>query len=159
MLKGISASRPDVKVVVVDTITAIENDMEMRDMKKSGYDRWRDLAMDVYELYTIASELREDLIVVFGAHQEGYQEDGVTKYRTKHGGQKLTKVNLNSRLSYNLYTDVSTTSDNRREYWFITQTDGATEARSVQGVLPYKMPNDLGEVVGLIRKLDLGIQE
>jgi len=25
--------------------------------------------------------------------------------------------------------------------------------------LPYKMPNDLGEVVGLIRKLDLGIQE
>lgn len=115
--------------------------------------------MDVYELYTVSSELREDLIVVFCAHQEGYQEDGVTKYRTKHGGQKLTKVNLNSRLSYNLYTDVTTDSGNQRAYWFITQTDGATEARSVEGVLPLKMPNDLGEVVSLIRKLDLGIQE
>lgn len=133
--------------------------MEMRDSKKSGFNKWTDFALDIYELYTVASELREDLIVAFCAHQEGYQEDGKTYYRTKHGGQKLTKLNLNSRLSYNLYTEVTTTSDNRREYWFITQTDGATEARSVQGVLPYKMPNDLGEVVGLIRKLDLGIQE
>ncbi len=121
--------------------------------------KWRDFCLDVYELYTVASQLREDLIVVFCAHSEGYQEDGITKYRTKHGGQKLTKLNLNSRLSYNLYTDVTTGSDNKREYSFITQTDGNTEARSVDGVLPYKMPNDLGEVVSLIRKLDLGISE
>lgn len=38
MLQGVSAQRPDIKVVIVDTITAIENDMEMRDMKKSGFD-------------------------------------------------------------------------------------------------------------------------
>lgn len=38
VLRGISDKRPDIKVVVVDTITAIENDMEMRDMKKSGFD-------------------------------------------------------------------------------------------------------------------------
>lgn len=131
----------------------------MRDMKRTSFDAWRDFAMDVYELYTISSQLREDLIIVFTAHAESYQEGEKTKYRTKHGGKKLTKINLNSRLSYNLYTDVTTTSDNKREYWFITQTDGSTEARSVEGVLPYKMPNDLGEVVSLIRKLDLGISE
>lgn len=159
MLKGISSSRPDIQVVIVDTITAIENDMEMRDMKKSGYDKWKDFAMDVYELYTIASQLRDDLIIVFCAHTESYQENGETYYRTKHGGQKSTKLNLNSRLSYNLYTDVTVSSSGEREYWFITQTDGNTEARSVEGVLPYKMPNDLSMVVKLIREKDLGISE
>ena len=38
VLQGVSAQRPEIKVVIVDTITAIENDMEMRDMKKSGFD-------------------------------------------------------------------------------------------------------------------------
>lgn len=38
VLRGISDQRLDIKVVMIDTITAIENDMEMRDMKKSGYD-------------------------------------------------------------------------------------------------------------------------
>jgi len=115
--------------------------------------------MDVYELYTIASQLREDLIIIFCAHTEGYQENGRTFFRTKHGGQKSTKLNLNSRLSYNLYTEVTTTSENKREYWFITQTDGTTEARSVEGVLPYKIPNDLELVISSIRKLDLGVTE
>jgi len=157
-LRGISDQRPDIKVVMVDTITAIENDMEMRDMKKSGYDKWKDFAMDVYELYTIASQLRDDLIIIFCAHTESFQENGETYYRTKHGGQKSTKLNLNSRLAYNLYTDVTVSSSNEREYWFVTQTDGHTEARSVEGVLPYRMPNDLGQVVKLIQERDLGIQ-
>ena len=124
-----------------------------------GQKKWRDFAMDVYELYTIASQLREDLIIIFAAHAEGYQENGRTFFRTKHGGQKSTKLNLNSRLSYNLYTEVTTTSENKREYWFITQTDGTTEARSVEGVLPYKIPNDLELVISSIRKLDLGVTE
>ena len=38
VLKGISSYRSDIKVVIVDTITAIENDMEMRDFKKSSFD-------------------------------------------------------------------------------------------------------------------------
>lgn len=113
--------------------------------------------MDIYELYSEAATLRDDLIVVFCAHIEGYEQNGVTKYRTKHGGQKLTKLNMNGKLSYNLYTDVTVKSDGSREYWFITQNDGLTEARSVEGVLPLKMENDLGEVVHKIRLLDLGI--
>lgn len=128
-------------------------------VKAKRLSKWKDFAMDVYELYTIASQLRDDLIIVFCAHTESYQENGETLYRTKHGGQKSTKLNLNSRLSYNLYTDVTVSSSGEREYWFVTQTDGRTEARSVEGVLPYKMPNDLSMVVKLIREKDLGISE
>lgn len=114
--------------------------------------------MDIYELYSVANKLRDDLIIIFCAHTEGYEENGVTKFRTRHGGQKLTKVNLNSKLSYNLYTEVTTKSDGTREYWFITQNDGTSEARSVEGVLPLKMPNDLGEVISRVRTLDLGVE-
>ena len=115
--------------------------------------------MSVYELYTMASGLRDDLIIIFMAHTEGYEENGVTKYRTKHGGQKLTKINLNSRLSYNLYTHVTTASDGKPIFEFITQNDGLNEARSVEGVLPLKMSNDLGEVVERVRKFDLGVDD
>jgi hypothetical protein len=38
ILSGVSNFRPEIKIIIVDTITAIENDMEMRDMKKAGYD-------------------------------------------------------------------------------------------------------------------------
>ncbi len=159
MLTGISEKRPDIKIVIVDTISAIENDMEMRDAKKPGFNKWTDFALDIYELYTVASKLRDDLIIVFCAHVEPYEENGVTMYRTKHGGQKLTKLNPNSRVAYNLFTDLKVGSDGTRTYQFITQTDGTTEAGSVEGVLPLVMPNDLGEVIYRIRKYDLGISE
>ncbi len=138
--------------------TVILEDIVQLPMKIGKTRKWKDFAMDVYELYTIASQLRDDLIIIFCAHTESFQENGETFYRTKHGGQKATKLNLNSRLAYNLYTDVTVNSSNEREYWFVTQTDGHTEARSVEGVLPYRMPNDLGTVVRLIQEKDLGIQ-
>lgn len=103
-------------------------------------------------------KLRDDLIVVFGAHTEEYLIDGVTHLRTKTGGQKLTKLNLSGKLTYNLYTQVER-DGSTPEYFFITQNMGNTEARSSEGVLPLKMPNDLAEVIRRIRVYDLGLQE
>lgn len=133
--------------------------MEVADMKKPGFNKWTDFAKIVYELYTTARFLREDLIVVFCAHCESYQEDGITKYRTKHGGQKTTNLNPNTRVAYNLFTNVKISSEGIPQYEFVTQTNGTTEAGSVFGVLPLTMPNDLEQVISAIRRLDLGISE
>lgn len=116
------------------------------------------MAAEIYEGYGKIPTLREDLIVIFMAHAESYEVEGETHYRTKVNGQKLTKLNLNSKLSYNLYTKVVHMGDDS-EYYFTTQNSGKNEARSTYGVLDYQMKNDLGEVVERIRTLDLGIEE
>lgn len=157
-LKIISDKKPEIKVVVVDTINTIMSDKEIADRKRPGFDKWAEYASDIYDLYSIANKLRDDLIVIFMAHIEEYQVDGSTFYRTKTGGQKLTKLNLNSKLTYNLYTQVEREGD-KPMYYFITQNMGNTEARSTEGVLDIKMPNDLSEVVSRIRKYDLGIED
>jgi hypothetical protein len=132
--------------------------MQMFDMKRASQDRWREFALDIYDLYAMCSELkREDLIIIFIAHPKALMEgDKIMKYVTKLPGKMLTNLNMNGRLNYNLYTNI-TWEDNKPSYHFITQSDGITEARSTEGVLPLKMDNDLGEVIKLIREKDLMI--
>lgn len=149
---------PHIKVAIVDTISTLMADKEMGDRKKVGHDKWYDYAADIYDLFSMAHKLRDDLIVVFCAHPEEYVVDGTTFFRTKTGGQKLTRLNLNSKLSYNLYTLIER-EGTAPSYYFITQNLGNTEARSTEGVLELKMPNSLCEVADRIRKYDMGIEE
>lgn len=112
------------------------------------------LAVDIYELYNVAAELRDDLFITFEMHIESYEADGETHWRSKFNGQKLNKLNMNGKLNYNLYTSVEYDDINGNEYYFITQNNGRTEARSVEGVLPPKMENDINKVIELIVKSD-----
>lgn len=157
-LKIISDKRPNVKIVIIDTISTIMSDKEMADRKKVGYDKWYEYAADIYELYSVSQTLRDDLIVIFCAHAEEYTVDGVTYMRTKTGGQKLSRLNLNGKLTYNLYTTVEMNGNNP-SFGFVTQNLGTTEARSPYGVLPLKMSNDMYEVIARVRKYDLGIED
>lgn len=58
-------------------------------------------------------------------------------------GKKLTKINLNAFLSYNLYSKLQKGADGKLEYSLITQNDGTTEARSNMGVFDEKIENNL----------------
>lgn len=133
------------------------SDKEIHDMKLPGYDKWKDMAQDIYELYTFAHGLRDDLIVIFMAHSEGYVEDGVTKYRTKTSGKAMTRFNLNGKLTYNLYTHVEIDPmTDKPVYKFITQNLGVTEARSSYGAFDsIEIPNDMAYVIEQVWTKDL----
>lgn len=145
LCRGISESRPEVNVVIIDTINSIMSDKEMAERKRPGYDKWQDLAGDIYDLMALLRDIpREDIIFYVMAHIEEYEVDGETHWRTKTNGQKLTRLNMNSRLNYNLYTQVEHNPvTEQSEYFFITQSNGKNEARSTYGALDYKIPNDL----------------
>jgi hypothetical protein len=66
---------------------------------------------------------------------------------------------MNGKLNYNLYTQVEHSGEGNSEYYLITQTDGTTEARSVGGVLPYKVNNNYAEIFKLIEERDLGVSQ
>jgi hypothetical protein len=154
-LKLISDKLPNIKTVVIDTVSSIMSDKEMSERKKKGFDKWLDYAGDIYDLYSLASssELRDDLIVVFMGHTEYYQDNSITKQRLLTGGAKLTKLNLEGKLTYTLYTSVEFESG-KPEYYFVTQTDGTTSARSPEGCFEFRIPNDLNYVINRIKEFE-----
>jgi hypothetical protein len=102
------------------------------------------LASDVWNLYELIRDIkRDDMVVFVMAHIEPYDVNGVTHWRTMTNGKKLTKINLNAFLSYNLYTKVEKGTDGKMNYSLITQNDGTTEARSNMGVFDDKIENNL----------------
>lgn len=154
VMKGVSDTRSDIKVISLIGLNTIMSDREMSEARKPGFDRWMNLAIDIYELYNLAADLRDDLFIITEMHIEPYDVDGETHWRGKYNGQKLTKLNMNGRLNYNLYTFVEYDELNGNTYHFITQNNGKTEARSPEGVLPFKMDNDMKQVLELIVESD-----
>lgn len=105
------------------------------------------LAVEVWNLYKLIREIKRDDFVVFVlAHCEAYDVNGITHYRTMVNGKKLSKINLNAFLSYNLYTKISAGADGNFNYELITKSDGTNEARSVMDVFPSKIENNLENV-------------
>jgi hypothetical protein len=157
LIKTISESKPDINCIVIDTINAIMTTEEMEILENPSRDQWKDLATSVWNLYKMMREIkRDDLVVFVMAHCEPYDVNGITHYRTMTNGKKLSKINLNAFLAYNLYTKVTKTPDNKFTYDLITQSDGTTEARSVMGVFDPKIENNLEVVRKSVLEAEIG---
>lgn len=132
---------------MLDTISTLMSNAEMEILKNPTRDQWADLATEIYDLFRLIRELeRTDFTVVVMSHTEVYELNGVQCQRIKTNGKKLTKINLNSFLTYNLYTKV-TYENNQPKYELMTRSDGTTEARSMKGVFEDLIPNDLKYVI------------
>jgi hypothetical protein len=154
-IQVISDKAPHVKVILIDTISSIMSDKEMAEIKKKAYDKWIDYAADIYELFKLTQSevLREDLYIVFLGHTEEWKDNHVVKHRMKSGGAKLTNLNVEGKLTYTLYTEIEF-NEGKPEYYFITQSDGTTTARSPFGCFERKIPNDLGYVIKRIDEFE-----
>ena len=65
------AADPKIKSVSVDTLNSYLTFKELKDRRKMSFDQWRDLAIDVVDLVTIANTiLREDQICYIMGHVE-----------------------------------------------------------------------------------------
>lgn len=143
-----------IEVVVIDTINTIMSDKEMNNRNMSGFDKWMDYAGDIYDLYGSLGKLRDNLKILFIGHTEYYNDNHKTKRRLKTGGAKLTKLNIEGLLTYTLYTEVER-KGNKNHYYFLTQSDGTTTARSPHDCFAgYKIDNDLAEVIKAIDKFE-----
>lgn len=68
LIKAISEKRPDIKTVVVDTLSLLMVHDFMSKAKITGFAKFTDMALAVYNLIDCVDNLREDLTVVFTAH-------------------------------------------------------------------------------------------
>lgn len=136
----ISATRPDRKIIVVDTLNTCMVDKEVKGMKESGYGKWIDLTQFVWDCIEVAGNQRDDLTVIFVMHSETVRDDfGYAFTRVKTNGRKLEKLVPESLFGTVLLA--KKTDDDR--YVFETQARNST-AKSPMGAFDtLEIDNDM----------------
>lgn len=154
LITSIAEKRPDIKVIVVDTITALMEQEFMGRAKEKGFDKYTDMGLSVFNLVTLPEKLkRDDLTVIFMAHTEDkYDSEGVLKTSFKVIGGKLVgeKIEIEGRFNIVLYAEV-VQEGNDFKYYFNTQTNGKNTCRSPRGMFERRIPNDFKYVLERIK--------
>lgn len=123
-------------------------------MKVIGFkvEKYNELAQNFFDVLTTAQSLREDITVFFLHHTE--ITEGIRKAKTL--GKMLDNyLTLEGLFNIVLLSD-SRKVNNRIEYFFITNNDGTSTAKSPGGMFPSEIPNDLALVMEKINAYDEG---
>lgn len=144
LMVNISAKKPEVKVIVVDTLNTCMVDKEVKGMKETGYGKWIDLTQFVWDCIETAGKLRDDLTIIFVMHSETVRDDyGYTFTRVKTNGRKLEKLVPESLFGTVLLA--KKTDDGK--YVFETQAKNST-AKSPMGAFDsFEIDNDMSAVL------------
>lgn len=118
----------------------------MAKAKDVGYTKFTDIAVNFYRLIdTIINNTTDDTIVYLLHHEE----------RTDQGQRKAKTIGkmLDNQLTLEgLFSIVLFAETDGKEYWFNTQSDGYTTAKSPMDMFPEKIVNDLKAVDTTIRE-------
>lgn len=138
------------KVVVIDTLNALMIGEEQRQMKNKGYDKWADLANNIWHILELALTLRDDLTVVFTAHTETVSDDnGIVETHISTSGRKLRKMVPESKINTVLLADI----DDNGNHVFVASRQNTTAKEGYIDAFPEKvMPNDIAEVIKILEE-------
>ena len=141
-----------VKSVYIDTVNGIMLDREMSDKKKMTFDKWADLAYDIYDLISFCNtELRGDMIVYLSGHVTVFTDvDGNEAKCLVTNGRKLEKIKIESKLPIVLFTKVERDMDENK-YVFETQANRSTAKSPIGMFETMTIPNSLRLVDETIR--------
>lgn len=144
LMVNISTKKPEVKVIVVDTLNTCMVDKEVKGMKETGYGKWIDLTQFVWDCIETAGKLRDSLTIIFVMHSETVRDDfGYAFTRVKTNGRKLEKLVPESLFGTVLLA--RKTEDGR--YIFETQARNST-AKSPMGAFDsFEIDNDMSAVL------------
>ena len=138
-----------IKVVVIDTINGLMLDAEMERVREKGYEKWVDLADNVYGLIQMANMMRDDLTVIFVGHAETITDDaGYTHTRMKTNGRKLEKIVLESKFS-----TVLLAKGNNGQYIFETQARNSTAKTPMGCFETPEIDNDITKVITALEEV------
>lgn len=144
LIVNISAKKPNVKVIVIDTLNTCMVDKEVKGMKESGYGKWIDLTQFVWDLIETAGKQRDDLTVIFIMHSETVRDDfGYTFTRVKTNGRKLEKLVPESLFS----TVLLAKKTDEDKYVFETQAKNSTAKSPMGAFETFEIDNDMAEVL------------
>ena len=160
-LKVVSATREDIKVVVIDDLNYLLSNEIMDKATEKGYEKFTVQAKNYYEMIRTANSLREDLTVVLISHIVNDGTDMEPFWKLYTSGKMLDKtVNIDGLFSYIIYTDTTVDENDEVQYRFRTRTNGNDTCRSVAGCFEdkYIEPN-MKLVIDTVNKFESGEEE
>lgn len=144
IISKVSQERPEIKVIVVDTLNTCMVDKEIKEMKDNGFGKWIDLTQFVWGLIETAGKQREDLTIIFTMHSETIRDDfGYTFTRVRTNGRKLEKLSLES--LFNTVLLAKRLDDGK--YVFETQAKNSTAKSPLGAFDSFEIDNDIVQVI------------
>lgn len=135
------ANREDrFKYLVLDDLQYIMATEFMDKAMIKGYEKFTQMAKNIWDILLLGSRLRGDLKVFALSHEDESGTERKMKTLGKLLDEKLTPEGLATIV---LFGDVSTLDEGKRQYYFLTQSDGYANAKSPMGMFPPHIPNDL----------------
>ena len=164
-IQAIVERRPEIKVIIIDTLTLLMEEALIADKSRNQLEKYRNYSDTAFDLFSFCSRLKrgddDDLFIIFMLHTDtkkavDHLGQEVLVEVAKYAGFATAKNTLTKFSNYVLKTFIDMTEETVADrFKLLTQSSGKDEIRSVEGVLPYMMGNDLNEVLNLIRKHDL----
>ena len=158
-MKFISSSRPDIKQIVIDTITYAMIGEFMEKAKTVGFAKFTEMGDNVYKTLKSIDGLRDDLTVIVIAHTEVKSFNGVDKTVFAVPGGKLVQdvVKPEGMFSVILETCLEKTGSDDVSYSFMTQNNTTNMAKSPADMFSgNKIPNDMKSVLEAIELYEQG---
>lgn len=136
------------KVLVIDTLNGVMIGQEQRDMKLKTYDKWADLANNIWSILELALTLRDDLTVIFTAHTETVSDDnGIVETHIATSGRKLRKMMPESKINTVLLAEV----DEDGNHVLVASRQNTTAKEGYIDAFQEKiMPNDITNILQVL---------
>lgn len=158
LLTFISENRPDIKYIVLDTITYAMIGEFMTKAKVTGFQKFTEMGDNVYQTLAMIDGLRDDITVIVLCHTDVSTFNGVDSTQFGVPGGKLVKdvVKPAGMFTTVLETSVEKIGDEVK-YYFMTQNNTTNMAKSPEGTFSsHKIDNDMLAVVKAIRAYEEG---
>lgn len=131
VLKLIHATRPEIKVVVIDDVQYIMGKQAMARAKEKDWDKHTQIAADYSSVIETALALREDLFIFTLTHidEEVDKNGNVISAKIKTLGKMLDNtITVDGLYTWNLYSTVlvDTDNDGNEKSYYVFQTNDPT---------------------------------
>ncbi len=157
-LNNISAHKPDIKTVVIDTITYAMISEFMAKVKVVGYTKFSEMGLNVYDTINMIDGLRDDLTVIICAHTDYEEENGTGVSVFAVPGGRLVKdvVKPVGMFLMVLETKVKKVGENI-EYKLMVSNNTTNMAKVPAGIFTTsEIDNDMQVVLDAIHKYEYG---
>lgn len=154
----VSAQRPEIKYLIVDDSQYTVANEFMRKAKETGFQKFTDIALNMFKIATKPKTLRDDLVVIFLSHAEVAQDlNGNQRLKAKTLGKMIDdKITYEGLFTIVLFA-TKKEARNGVEYVFVTNGDMNSTAKSPKGMFESKeIPNDLAVVIQKIKEFEEG---
>jgi len=122
-IEAVSMRRPEIKTIIIDDFSFLMNNEFMRRCKEKGFDKFVDMGLNMFNLFSSSGSIRADLTVFIMCHTE---KDHAGMIRPRSVGKMTADyVGLGERATIVLHTQVID-----GQFKFLTQNNGLHMAKS-----------------------------